>query len=152
MAVTDFLTIVIAETLYGVILAYIIGNVRVKFTDPTLHMMFSILTPFLAYIPSQQLGGSGVLATVVTGLVIGNYFLERFTPEIRIIGRAVWITIAFALQNILFLLVGLDFRIIIERISFHLLWNITLVYSALLFLLLLLDALSGFLPQLICIV
>jgi Na+/H+ antiporter len=118
MAVTDFFIIVIAETCYGVLLAYIIGNLRVKFTDPTLQVTVSILTPFLAYIPAQQLGGSGVLATVVTGLVIGNFFLGRFTPEIRIVGRAVWITIAFVLQNILFLLVGFDFRIIVERISF----------------------------------
>jgi len=117
-AVTDFFIIVIAETLYGVLLAYIIGTIRTKFTDPTLHMIVSIITPFLAYIPSNQLGGSGVLATVVTGLIIGNYFLERYTPEIRITGRAVWNTIAFALQNILFLLVGLDFHNIIERISF----------------------------------
>lgn len=117
MAVTDFFIIVIAETFYGVFLGFVIGNLRVKFTDPTLQMIVSILTPFLAYIPAQQLGGSGVLATVVTGLVIGNYFLERFTPEVRISGRAVWNTITFVLQNILFLLVGLDFRIIIERIS-----------------------------------
>lgn len=117
MAVANFFIIVIGETLYGIVLAYIIGNIRMKFTDTTLQMIVSLITPFLAYIPPQQLGGSGVLATVVTGLVIGNYYLERYTPEVRLNGRVVWITITYVLQNILFLLVGLDFRFIIERIS-----------------------------------
>ncbi len=117
MAAANFCIIVLAETVYGCLLAYVIGNIRLKFTDPTLQMIVSILTPFLAYIPAQRLGGSGVLATVVTGIIIGNYYLDRFTPEVRITGRGVWATIVYILQNLLFLLVGLDFRAIIDRIS-----------------------------------
>jgi len=82
-----------------------------------LQMVASILTPFLAYIPAEKLGGCGVLATVVTGLVIGNQYLERFTPEIRLTARSVWTTMAFIIQSIIFILVGLNFQFMLQGIS-----------------------------------
>lgn len=82
-----------------------------------LQVLVSIITPFLAYLPAERLGGCGVLATAVTGFAIGYRYLERFTPEVRIIGGSVWKTIEFTLQSILFLFVGLNLRFILERIS-----------------------------------
>ena len=38
--------------------------------DPGIEFMLSILTPFIAYWPPEQLGGSGVLATVAAGLYV----------------------------------------------------------------------------------
>lgn len=116
-AFTAFFIVVICETVYGLILGNILGKIRLKIHDPTLQMMISILTPFLAYLPAERLGGCGVVATVVTGLVIGHKYLERFPPEVRLSARAVWETLSFAIQSILFLLVGLNLRFIIARIS-----------------------------------
>ncbi len=116
-AFSNFMTVVVCETLYGFLLGHVIGKFRLKIHEPKLHMMMSILTPFLAYLPAVQLGGSGVLATVVTGLVISHYYLEHFTPEVRLLWHAVWETIGFTLTSILFLLVGLHLRAILEQIS-----------------------------------
>jgi CPA1 family monovalent cation:H+ antiporter len=77
----------------------------------------SILTPFLAYFPPIMLGGSGVLATAITGFVISNRYGVRFTPEFRLVSRAIWPSISFAIQSILFLLIGLDMRLILDSIS-----------------------------------
>ncbi len=38
--------------------------------DPGVEFLLSILTPFIAYWPPEQLGGSGVLATVAAGLYV----------------------------------------------------------------------------------
>lgn len=116
-AVSDFFVIIIGETLYGLLLGYTIGALRLRIHDPIMQMIVSILTPFLAYIPAERLGGCGVLATVVTGFVIGHKFMDRYTPEVRLIGRSVWSTLGFTLQSLLFLLVGLDLRFIVDRIS-----------------------------------
>lgn len=115
--VSAFFLVVIGETIYGLILGYIIGELRLKIQNSMLHIIASIITPFLAYLPAAKLGGSGILATVITGFIIGNYYSIRFTPEYRLIGRTMWPGIAFVLQGILFLLVGLDFRFILDRIS-----------------------------------
>ena len=116
-AVTNFLYIVIGEAVYGIILGYLLGELRIKINDPILQMIISILTPFLAYLPAEKMGGSGVIATVVCGFITGHYYLERFTPEVRLTYRAVWRTLGYITQSFLFLLVGLDLRFILDRIS-----------------------------------
>jgi monovalent cation/hydrogen antiporter len=117
-AISTFFIVVICETLYGLTLGYILGELRVKIQNPILHMIASILTPFLAYFPAVMLGGCGVLATTIVGFMIGNLYATRFTPEFRLISRGVWPTIGFALQNIVFLLIGLHLRSILEAISY----------------------------------
>jgi monovalent cation/hydrogen antiporter len=116
-AFSTFLLVVAGETAWGLLLGNALGQLRLRIKNPILHIMASILTPFLAYLPAEKMGGSGVLATVVTGFVIGHVYSVRFTPEFRLISRAVWPMLAFALQNILFLLVGLDMLSIVESIS-----------------------------------
>jgi Na+/H+ antiporter len=116
-AVANFFAVVIGETLYGLVLGYAIGELRLKLRTPMLHITASILTPFLAYLPAEMLGGCGVLATVVTGFVIGHIYSVRFAPEFRLVSRAMWPALAFVMQSILFLLVGLDLRSILDGIS-----------------------------------
>jgi Na+/H+ antiporter len=127
-ASTTFILVVIGELAYGLILGNIIGQLRLRIRDPILHVVASLLTPFIAYLPPEKMGGSGVLATVVTGFVIGHVYAVRFTPEFRLISRAVWPTLAFTFQNILFLLVGLDFFSITQSISSISLWSL-MTYS-----------------------
>lgn len=116
-AAAAFILVVVGETVYGLILGYILGELRLKITNPSLHVIASLLTPFLAYLPAEMLGGCGVIATVATGFVIGNTYATRFTPEFRLVGRAMWPAITFAIQSLLFLLVGLDMLPIMKRIS-----------------------------------
>jgi len=116
-AISTFFLILVGETLYGLVLGFLIGELRLKVTDPSLQMMISLLTPFLAYLPAERLGGCGVLATVVAGSVIGQRYVDRLPPESRLLARSVWSIISFLLQSILFLLVGLDLRYIVERIT-----------------------------------
>lgn len=116
-AISHFFVLVIAETFYGIMIGCIIGELRLKLSNTTLHMMASLLTPFVAYIPAVMLGGSGVLATVITGFIIGHRYATRFTPEFRLISRTLWPTICFGIYCILFLLVGLNMRTILQNIS-----------------------------------
>ena len=109
---STFFLIIIGETAYGLLIGNIIGRLRQKISNPIIHIMASLLTPFLAYIPVVKLGGSGVIATVITGFLIGNQYSIRFTPEFRLISRAMWPALAFALQGILFLLVGFNIKTI----------------------------------------
>ena len=71
-AVSAFFLVIIGETLYGLALGFIIGEIRLRIRNTTLHMMASLLVPFIAYIPAVMLGGCGVLATAVTGFVFGS--------------------------------------------------------------------------------
>lgn len=116
-AITQFLMIIILETVYGVVVGYLLGEVRRRLTNTTLHMMASLLTPFLAYIPAVALGGSGIIATAVAGFLIGHRYAVKFTPEFRLVSRALWPTMTFIIDCILFLWVGLEAKSIYDGIS-----------------------------------
>ncbi len=116
-AITAFVVMVIAETIYGLAIGHLLGKIRVYLRDPLLHMVVSLLTPFIAYLPAERLGGCGVISTVITGFIIGNYYSIKFTPEFRLLSRAVWPTISFMIQSLLFLLVGVNIDTIYQSIS-----------------------------------
>jgi Na+/H+ antiporter len=116
-AVMNFILVLIGEALYGLLLGLVIGELRTKITDTSLHLIASFITPFLAYIPVVKLGGTGILATSVLGFVIGNQYTLRFTPEYRLAALTIWPTIALGIQDLIFLLVGLDIRSYWLRIS-----------------------------------
>jgi len=116
-AITAFFTVIAAETLYGLALGFIVAELRMRISNTRLNILASLLTPFLAYWPAEQLGGCGVLATVVAGFVIGHVYAMKFTPEFRVVSRAVWPALTFAIESILFLLVGLNMKSILRDIS-----------------------------------
>ncbi len=112
-SIAEFFMIVICETAYGYVLATIIGNIRLLLRDSSLQMIISILTPFLAYLPATRLGGSGVVATVATGLFIANNYWEKYPADVRLTARSIWSTLGFGVQSILFLMVGLNLKDVI---------------------------------------
>jgi len=116
-AVLAFFLVVIGETLYGFIVGHAMGQLRIRIQDPMLQMMASLITPFIAYLPAVKMGGSGVLATVITGFVIGHSYIEKFPPDIRLSSRAVWLALSFVLQSLLFLLVGLNLHLTLQGIA-----------------------------------
>ena len=116
-AMTDFLLVVVCESLYGFVLGMVIGELRLRIKNNSLHTIASVLTPFIAYIPAEMLGGSGILATVVTGFVIGHRYSIKFSSDFRLFSYAFWPTLSFALESVVFLLVGLDLYSILQRIS-----------------------------------
>jgi CPA1 family monovalent cation:H+ antiporter len=68
----------------------------------------SLLTPFAAYLPAEQLGLSGVLAVVTAGLYIGWRSPLMITARTRLEAFSVWRMIVFLLNGIIFILIGLQ--------------------------------------------
>jgi len=110
-----FLAVIFGEVAYGWFLGWAASKLRRRLKDPTLTITVSLLTPFLAYLPPELLGGSGVLATAVAGLYIGRNISNLTSPEIRLAGLPVWRTVIFILNNILFLVTGLQLKNVIEK-------------------------------------
>lgn len=77
----------------------------------------SFLVPFAAYVPAEELHASGVLAVVVAGLVLGNKAPVVQSAQTRISQQLNWHTIAFVLENSVFLLIGLQVHQIVLDVS-----------------------------------
>ncbi len=116
-ATLSFLAVIIGEIIWGLLLGKFFSWLWPRVHDSSVEIALSFILPYAAFLLPNQLGGSGVLATVVAGLFAGHSGISRLTSRTRIQGYSVWNTIRFVLENILFLITGLQLRSILNHIE-----------------------------------
>jgi monovalent cation/hydrogen antiporter len=109
-AVGTFALVLAGEILWGIGVGWLMLRLRRWINDPRVEIMLSVLTPFLAYWPPVQLGGSGVLATVTAGLYISWNGLQLISPATRIQGVFFWDFLVYLIDGMVFLITGLQAR------------------------------------------
>ena len=115
-AVGTFAAIVVGEILWGIGVGWLMLRLRRWVGDPRIEITLSVLTPFLAYWPPQQLGGSGVLATVTAGLYISWNGLRLISAATRLQGIFFWDFLNYLIEGMVFLVTGLQARSVIAGI------------------------------------
>ena len=113
-AIGDFLYAVAVAVVVGLVASILTVFVRSRLEDPVLNTVVSFTVPFVAFIPAEGLGASGVLAVVVAGLHTGHASSRSFTAQSRVNDRVNWRTVQFLLENGVFLLIGLEIRSLIQ--------------------------------------
>jgi CPA1 family monovalent cation:H+ antiporter len=116
-AVVDFGYAVIVAIIIGIVVGAVTTWIRSKIGQVQLTTAVSFVVPFLAYLPAEEFGASGVLAVVAAGLVTGALAPRRLTAEDRIAERTNWRTIQMLLENGVFLLMGLQLMSVIEGVE-----------------------------------
>jgi CPA1 family monovalent cation:H+ antiporter len=95
----------------GIVLGFVVGRVMAEVVrwldDPPVEVVVSILIPFLAFLPAEEFGLSGVLAVVTAGLVIGRRLGTILSPSSRLLWLTSWKMVTFVLNGLVFVLVGL---------------------------------------------
>jgi Na+/H+ antiporter len=113
----DFARAAGGGVLLGLVTFVLVAWVRKKVTDPLMDTAISLVTPYAAYLVAEEVHASGVLAVVVAGLLLGHKAPILQTATSRIAERTNWRTIAFVLENTVFLLIGLQARWILEDVT-----------------------------------
>ncbi|WP_188897257.1 Na+/H+ antiporter [Microlunatus endophyticus] len=108
--------------LIGLVVAFLAVRIRAAITSARLDNALSLLLPFAAYLPAEEiqfagLHVSGVIAVVTAGLLIGHKAPVVQTARSRLSERMNWATIQFLLENAVFLLIGLQARWIISDLA-----------------------------------
>jgi Na+/H+ antiporter len=121
-ATVGFLIAALGGFAVGLVVALVVIPIRRRITQPVFDTAISILVPFAAYLPAETLNlggfhGSGVIAVVTAGLILGHKSPVIQTGQSRLSERVNWATIQFLLENTVFLLIGLQARGIIEANS-----------------------------------
>jgi Na+/H+ antiporter len=109
--------VVVGGIAYGLVVGLVIGRVRRFVRDPSIQITIILITPFVAYVPAEELNVSGVLATVVTGVYLGTRTEGMLQPASRASGTIFWRTLIFLLESALFVLLGLELRAVVAHLS-----------------------------------
>jgi monovalent cation/hydrogen antiporter len=112
-----FLLSVIGGVAVGLGVGWIVAQVRIRLDNIPAEILISLLCGYLAYIPAQALHVSGVLAAVTIGVYLGWRGPELSTPAMRMQGFAVWETLVFLVNALLFTFIGMQLRPILDRLG-----------------------------------
>jgi Na+/H+ antiporter len=110
-----FALIVVGEIIYGIGVGWLSLRLRQWARNPRVEITLSLMTPYLAYWIPEHLGGSGVLATVAAGLYVSWNGPRLISSATRLQGIFFWDLIIYLIEGFVFLLTGLQARILIER-------------------------------------
>ncbi len=103
-----------SAVIIGYVAARLVGFAFRFFESPQLRTSLSLLVPFAVYVPVEEIGGSGVLAVVVAGLVLNHRAQDEQDAESRVAQKVNWSTISWLLEHTVFLLVGLQTKAIFQ--------------------------------------
>ena len=68
----------------------------------------TVLVPFLGYILAEDIGGSGVLAVLVLGLLLRDVGHQATTSQGYLLGRSVWNYADFLITSLVFAVLGFE--------------------------------------------
>ncbi len=88
-----------------------------RLREPTLMTLASLLAAWASYIVGERLHVSGVLCTVTCGLVMGIRQHGTLKAATRTEARAVWRLVEFVLESLVFILIGLSLRGVLDRLG-----------------------------------
>jgi len=114
-ALGDFFFLALGGAVVGVVVGALWVFIVKRLRDEYLITATTVLTCWGAYLLSEKLQVSGVIGTVVTGLVCGWYQHRVFSALVRIRTNAFWKVMIFLLEASVFILIGFSLRDIIER-------------------------------------
>lgn len=106
--VGDFAYAVAVAVVIGVVVGWLNLRIRSKVRDPAVNTAISFTIPFLASIPAELLGASGLVAAVTAGIVTGRGATKWLTPQHRLSDTQNWRTIELLLEGAVFLVMGLE--------------------------------------------
>jgi monovalent cation/hydrogen antiporter len=101
----------------GLAVGWVIAEIRKRIADAQLSITVSLLSGYAAFIPANELGASGVLAAVTTGIYMGIRGPSIVDARTRLQGFMVWDILDFLLNAALFVLVGLELRPVVDGLG-----------------------------------
>jgi Na+/H+ antiporter len=100
----------------GLVTAWIVYHIERRIDDGPIEIAISILVPYAAYLAAEAAHASGVLAVVACGLYLSRRSSEFFSPGVRLQAFAVWNSLDFILNGLVFVLIGLQLPLVLAEI------------------------------------
>ena len=116
-ALGDFAKAVAIAVVIGWFVGWANVFVRARVPGAAVNTALSFAVPFAAAVPTEALGGSGLVAAVVAGLFTGIVGPRRLPPGHRLSDAQNWQTIELVLEGAVFLTMGLQLASILGEVE-----------------------------------
>lgn len=116
-ATLQFFLVSLGGLAVGLIIGWPVSKLHHAIDHPPIEITITLLTPFAAYLLAELVHVSGVLATLSAGLYLSRHSSRFFSSATRLQAYALWEVLVFLLNGLLFLLIGLQLRHILEASS-----------------------------------
>jgi monovalent cation:H+ antiporter, CPA1 family len=108
----DFVRVVGLGVALGAALGFAVSMIITRIDDPLVEITLTTIAAYASFIVAEQFHASGVLATVTAGILCGSYAAPRGMSASTLVAvKSFWQYVAFALNSMVFLLIGLDVHI-----------------------------------------
>ena len=103
----DFFRIVVVGTVVGLAVGAAASRLTRVVDEVVIEITLTVIAAYGSFVLADQVGGSGVIATVVAGVIYGNHGLRSgMSASTRAAAQSFWDYVAFLLNSIVFLLIG----------------------------------------------
>ncbi|WP_158815036.1 Na+/H+ antiporter [Methylocapsa sp. S129] len=115
--VVQFVFVAAGGALVGLVIAVLFEVVHSLLGDSELEAIWGIMLPFAAYLAADSVQTSGILAVLAAGMFRGWHSPEVLSARSRLIGFAIADVVAFGLNSLIFVLIGLQLRNVVTALS-----------------------------------
>ncbi|MEA2621693.1 MAG: monovalent cation/hydrogen antiporter [Chloroflexota bacterium] len=116
-AAARFVLAAVGGVAVGLAVAWVAAWIWARLFDPPVEVTLSLLIPYAAFLPAEQIGASGVIATVTCGLYLGVRSSRILASDARILAGGVWQILVFVLNGLAFILVGLQLPLVMAGLA-----------------------------------
>ncbi|MGF1519451.1 MAG: cation:proton antiporter [Nodosilinea sp.] len=107
VTVARFLVFVGIGISIGGLIGFGLSFLTQRFDIPLVEQSLTLVSAYGTYLVAEELGGSGVIAVVTTGLILGNFGSRiGMSPRTRLVVSEFWEFLSFFINSIVFLLIG----------------------------------------------
>src|SRR5216684_3374510 len=108
----QFLWAVVGGAVLGSALGYAASKITQTIDDPQIEITLTTIVAYGSYLLANHAHLSGVIATASAGLMVGNFGAKKgMSARTRAVLESFWEYIAFVMNSLVFLLIGLEVHI-----------------------------------------
>jgi monovalent cation/hydrogen antiporter len=113
----QFVFVAAGGTLVGLVIAALFELVHGILRDDELEAIWGIILPFAAYLAADSVHTSGILAVLAAGMFRGWHSPNVLSARSRLVAFVLADAVAFALNSLIFVLIGLQLRNVVAALS-----------------------------------
>jgi monovalent cation:H+ antiporter, CPA1 family len=108
----QFIFIVVLGAVVGAVIGLLASLITRRIDDPMIEITLTVIAAYGSFVLAEALHSSGVIAGVAAGMLCGNVGARLGMSQTTLVAlRSFWEYVVFALNSIVFLLIGFEVRV-----------------------------------------